>query len=181
MTVTYKADANDMLLYQLYVASKSKRITDKRRKARYNIAISFLVLGPLLLLNGHVYFGVLIIAAAIGWYFIYPVWEAGYYRRHYEGFIAETWGGKDYTGTEVQLNSDSILTKEDGTESHIATSGLEAVTETGQAVYVRLKTGISIIFPKNKIDRINELIALLQQLCTQLHIPYTTELDWVWK
>jgi YcxB-like protein len=181
MTISFKADENDMVLFQLYKASKSQHIAAKRKKARRTMSISFLILGPLLFLNGHGYAAIILIAVAIGWYFIYPVWEAGYYQRHYESFIAERCRTVKYSGTEMQFNSEYIITKEEGTEGRIFTSELESITEITKAVYILFKNGNSFILPKNKIDNINELIHWLKQLAAVLNRPYNSELDWVWR
>jgi hypothetical protein len=182
MTIRFKADENDMLLYQLYTASKSQRISKKRRKSRRSVPLTYAVLAVIMaFLTGKFIFPVLLIVVAVGWYFIYPKWETGHYRRHYQGFIAERCRTIKYSGTEMQFDSEYIITKEEGTDGRILTSELESITEISQAVYLLFRNGSSLILPKNKIANVGELIPWLKQQAQSLKIAYTSEPGWEWK
>ncbi len=167
-------------MYQLYKASKSERIRIKRRNSRLVNPVLFLVLALLALSFSHYIFAALMLIAVPLWYFLYPVYEAGYYLRHYQAFIKENFGKKQEEECLVQFDNDVIHIADAGTTMKLATSQLDAVHETGHAVYVFLKSGGGLILPKNKIAEMDNLTAWLRQLAAHLQIPYTTEPGWKW-
>jgi hypothetical protein len=170
-----------MLLYQLFKASKSERIKRKRRKSRLVNPVLFLVLALPALPLGNYIFAALMAIGAVLWYFFYPVYEAGHYRRHYQAFVKEIFGVKLAGENLLRFDDDFIYVTETGAEMKLANTQLEVLHETGDAVYAILKTGGVLILPKSKIANTAELIPWLKHLAQDLKIVYTQEPGWEWK
>jgi hypothetical protein len=183
MKIEYKLDENHYLTYQLYTASVSKVLLKKRKRNKIILPVLYLLFAAMILLvyrkfNWSIYF---LIITAILWYCYYPKWEKRRYIRYYKNFIKEEFGNRFNKIITVEIEDEYLLATDDGSETKISTKELEKVTELSTIVLIKLKNGTSIIFPKDKMGNIEEVIIRIKKLADHLNIPYTTDLNWEWK
>jgi len=182
MTIDYKIDETDFLTYQLYVASKSDRIKKKRLRNKVIVSLIYVVFGLLCyFFEGQISIVIIFFIIGLLWFFIYPLWERRHYVKHYQGFIKENY--KDVLGriATLEFNNEYILTKDNGSESKVSTTELAEINEIPTAIFVRLKSGQSLILPKDKIDNIDDVIIRLKELANYLKIKYSIDDKWEWK
>jgi hypothetical protein len=181
MTIEFSLDEKDMLAYQLYTASKSKRIQKKRQQVRIIPTLIYFILGLAELYSANYTRVFIFLIVAVLWYFIYPVWEKGYYKRHYEGFVHDKNKGKQKAIVTIQFDNDCIIAKDEGSETKILLREIEEVNEISPLIFIKLKSGPSFILPKNKIVNVDSLKIYLTELTKKLGLKYNTELEWEWK
>ena len=106
MAFTYKLESIDFLQYQLFTASKSKRITNKKMYGWLGFTIASFAFAIYCYFNNSnalaIYFGVI---AAV-WGLFYPKYFSWKYHKHYKSFINENYKnrfGKTTTVTSPVL------------------------------------------------------------------------------
>ena len=81
----------------------------------------------------------------------------------------------------LTINNKCFVTKDDGGESKIIATETEEIVEIPSLFLLRLKSGQSLIIPKNKIGNADEVKNELLGLADFLKISYTVEENWKWK
>jgi len=181
MILEYSLDQTDYLNHQLYIASKTERIIKKRKRSKLLLAGLYILLG-LLYLQGSMYSQALVFGLiGLLWYFLYPIWERRRYRKHYQKFIEDTYHERFGKTSTIELGKQLIHLKEQGSESSISTEEINEIIEIPSLLLIRLKGGSSILFPKDKISQLDELISTLKDLALHLNLAYQEENNWVWK
>ena len=181
MTIRYSIDENDFLIHQLYTASKSKRIKNKRLRSQFVVPIIYILFGLYGYMTDRPVLMAIFIAFAVLWLLLYPFWERKRYVNHYKNFIKENYKNRfDKIGT-ITFSDEFIITKEEENESKISTKEIEKITELKPLVLVKLKDGQSLILSKDKIGEIDKLIDNLKELAIKLRIDYNIEENWEWR
>ncbi len=179
MTIHYALDEKDFLTFQLFAASPS--IVKRRRFTRFSFAAIYIILGGVLLAVGKLPIGVILLLLGVLWFIVYPMYERKRYRNHYITHIKEHYEGRLNRPSSITFSKEGVETNNSGGESKLPYTELDAMQEIGGYIYIRLKTGVSFIIPKQKTDNPAETIAFLKNLASRLNIPYATNLDWTWK
>ena len=180
-TITYEIDENDFLRHQLYIASKSDSIRKKRKRSKLSVALVYVAFALLSYFWDNYVMAAFFFLFGVLWFFIYPLWEKKYYRKHYQNFIDEHYKNRVGKMATVTFSNDFILAQDDGSESKVHTTEIEEIIEIPTTILVKLKGGQSFIFPKDKIDAFENLKTSLLELAIHLKIKYTIEADWEWK
>ena len=181
MTLEYTIDEKDFLTYHLYTTSKSESIKKRRVRNKVLVPIVYLALGLFSLYQDKMGLGIIFIVIGILWYFIYPLWEKQRYVNHFKAFIDERYKNTLGRMATMQLENEYILAKDEGAESKVLTTEIEEINEISSAIFIKLKTAQSIIFPKNKINDLNSLIERLRALASTLNVKYNVEDKWEWE
>jgi len=181
MKLNYSLDAEDYLNYQLFNASQSKNISNKRKRNRFIPAIVFFVLGIVPRFNLTEPFTLIYISISVLWIFIYPIWDKRLYINHYKKFINENYQNNFDKNVEVVLSEDKIFMKDGNSESKIDLIELQEINEVSVAFYLKLKSSQSLILPKNKISSLEEIKDLLNFIKEKYSISYNNFPEWKWK
>ncbi|NRT13934.1 hypothetical protein HNP99_000259 [Flavobacterium sp. 28A] len=182
MTLIYKIDEKDYLIYQLFTASKSDNIKKKRQKSKIMIPLIYFTFGLFYsFYNTNYALGVIFFIISCLWYFLYPIWEKRHYIKHYKKFIAENY--KDSIGREInfEIDNEFLFASSNGSESKIITTEIVEINEIPSSIFIKLKSGQSFIFPKSKIANINQVKTRLTTLAAHLNINYKDDPQWEWK
>lgn len=181
MTINYSIDENDFLTYQLYTASKSERIKKKRQRNKLMVPIFYILLGLYGYFTDRPIVMIIFWSIAVLWFCFYPLYERNRYRNYYKDLIKENYKGRlGQTGT-LHFSEDFMLAIEDENESKISTKEIEQFIEISSAVFIKLKSGIFLILPKNKIPQFEQLKSYLMELAEGLNVDYAIEENWEWK
>ena len=181
LTLKYSLDANDFLSHQLYVASKSAQVKKRRMRTRLVVPIIYVLIGTFLFFQKKEIFAILFLVFALCWFFLYPLRDKNLYRKYYQKFIQENYKERIGRKTEISFYDDHIFSKDIGAEGKIQMSELTEIIELQDVFLIRLKTGVSVIIPKNKIPNPKEIAKYLKNLANKLKINFNQENDWVWK
>jgi hypothetical protein len=180
MEFNYSLSLNDFLQYQLYTASKSKRVKIQNRKSL--LLLSVILIGTCFLPYHHKnYIGtsisIILIPVSL---ILYSIYLRYHYRKHYEKFIKDVYKNKVGKMALIVFLEDHIETSDETGESKINNSNLEEINETGEYLFLKLKTGESIIFPKSKIENLDLLRTELSRISNAYHLNSNVDLNWKW-
>jgi hypothetical protein len=122
MTINYKIDRNDLLLHQLFLASKSERIKKKRQRNKWGVLVVYFFFGSLFLFDHSFTLGIIFFIIGLLWFFMYPIRERKRYIKHYEDFIEENYKERFDRMVSLEFSNDFIIAKDSGSESKILTT-----------------------------------------------------------
>jgi len=154
MIFEYSLDKNDFLMHQLYSASKSEHIKKRRQRNKILISILYIVLGLYFWLSKDFISAWVFIFFGILWFFFFPMWEKRRYINHFKAHINEHYKGRLGKNAIVNFENDFITEKVENSESKISTDELKEIYEIPAVLLIKLKTGQSLIIPKNKIKNL---------------------------
>ena len=129
----------------------------------------------------HLIIGVVVFSIGILWYLLYPIWERGYYKRHFEGFIKEKYKGAKHGPVTIQFENDFLIIKDTGSESKVVLAVIEEMSEIDTLLFIKLRGGQSLVIPKYKLENIDTVTGYLRELAKKLGVNYTLETEWKWE
>lgn len=180
MELKYSLNTNDFLQYQLFTASKSKRVQNQKRKSIIVISFSLLVLFAILFDSNNSNQNILLSIVILISMLLYPLYLKSHYYKHYNKFIEDTTKNKTDRPASLSFREFHIETVDETGESKINYTNLEEINEIKDYIFLRLKTGESIIFPKNKIDNFEKLKDELYKISNVYNLKTNVELNWKW-
>jgi len=176
MEVTYNLEAVDFLHYQLFTASKSNRIRNKKMYGWLLFTLAAGIFAIYCYFNNStslaIYFGVI---AAV-WGLFYPKYFNWKYVKHYTSFINENYKNRFGQSTTVVISKENIIATDNSGEGKIKVSEIVTINETNQHLFITFKSGAFLIIPKREIDNFNEL----KNSLIKIGCIINNELSWSW-
>ncbi|HNQ69462.1 MAG TPA: hypothetical protein PKN32_13875 [Bacteroidales bacterium] len=170
---------SDFLRFQLFTASKSKSVR-KRKIAGWIIITSFFIILSILFLNYKdnfltYYFLIVAVVTLI----LYPTYIKWVYKRHYSKFVDEYYKKKIEVESEISFTDEYLCITDRTGEVKIKLSEIEEINEIADSLFIKITSGISLIFPKNSPDYY-EFETKLNIIEKDLNIVRNKELTWKW-
>lgn len=181
MTLKYSLDLNDYLQFQLYTASKSKRIKNKRIKSLLIVMGIFLMLAVLFFQKEERVLMYYFIGCSVLSLIFYPLYLRNHYKKHYQRFIAENYKFRFDEECVITFNENLIQTIDRTGESKVKISEIEEIAEINGYFYLKMKTGGALIISKLKIENPERVKEYLNSLANGLGVRYVIEPNWKWK
>ena len=174
----YSLDENDYLQSQLFIASKTERIKNQRRRSWIIISLGFFSLSYLFSQTDKDFLVYYFIGFGILSIFLYPLYQKSYYRKHYQKYIADTLKNRFGETATITFTDTNIECFDRTGDSKIILTEIEEIFETGEYFYLRMKSGVSLIIPKSKIENTDNLRTELKTLADKLkvHLKLTLQL-----
>ncbi len=179
--ISFFLTKEDYLQHLLYSASKTPDILRKRKRNRIILPVIYLSVGIFGFINGNMaLFAALLLLAAL-WYSIFPKWEQKQYVNQYSKYLDTNL--KDEIGKEVSLefSAEHIIQTEKNQKFTTAYDQIRGWYETGQAVYIGLNDGYTIIIPKAGINHLAEIENIVLNNQDGITISQVKDLSWEWK
>ena len=173
-------DKDDFLRYQLYTASKSKRIKNKRIRTWILLTISFLVLGLTLRQSDDRFLSYYFIGFSIITLIFYPLYQRKQYKKHYEKHIQENYQNRIGIVSELGFEDGYIVSKADNQEGKIKITEIQEINEIADNLFIKIKTGESVIIPSS-LGEFSKLKEELTDLISSLDISWNNQPGWKWK
>ncbi len=180
MKFTFTLDEDDFLTNLLFTASKSETIKKRRQKTRILVPGIYILFG-FFCFQDQKGLGIAFIVFGILWILFYPKREKSRYINYYKKYVKDNFSERIGRACTFEVDADFLLLNEGGTESKVQISDVESIYEISSAFIIKLKLGTALLMPKAKIINSNDLKNALLELATKANVPYTEELDWVWK
>jgi hypothetical protein len=177
-TITFQKE--DFLQYQLYTASKSKRIKGTRRKSWLITSVSFIMLSLVFYEADKAFFTYYFLVAGIASLAFFPVYQKSRYKKHYEKYVDENYSQRVKAPCEIDINQPNIFTRDKTGESTINTSEIIEINEIAEYFFLKFSTSVSLILPKRGFDYTDMLIEL-KRIADNNNFAINKELDWQWK
>lgn len=179
--IKLKLNKEDLVAFQLFVASNSERLIKKRKQTRMRLPIVYIFLALVMFYNAQVLFGSFLLAFSILWFYYYPMFESKKYVKHYSSYVNENFKSKLDLETKLEFTDEEIRTYDNMGSSIIKNETITHIDETLVYIFIRLETGMGIILPKSKIKNLDELEKWIDRLSIKYKISKNVNLDWVWK
>lgn len=176
MLYTYKIEKEDLIEFQLYVASKSEILIKKRRNSRaLLVAASTLFAGYFFtsdeLIMG-IYFSIMVVGFIL-FYYKYFSWKQ---KLNYGRFIKANYSSRFGMQETLETFPDKIHVKDNFGEGDVKASELTGIIEIQSHFFINLDSGSSLIIPKSQVNSKE-----IKQQLSLLNTPFIEELDWSWK
>jgi hypothetical protein len=180
MNVEFTLEKEDFLTFQLYTASKSETVIKTRNKYRIRVPIAYAILSIILYEFADIIFAGIFLCVGLLWYLLYPYYIRKKYVKHYSKHIDEQYKNRFGKSESLTIKSDVIESKDIIGESKINMREIEELNEIKDYYFIKFSSGVSLIIPKNRIKKSEELKEKLQNIVSDLSIKHNQELDWKW-
>lgn len=176
MTHEFKINEQDFLDFQLFTASKSNRIKKKKIYGWILLTLGSIAVAFLSYLNQNnsmsIYFGLMAIACGI----FYPKYFKWRYKKHYKTHIKENYSKCFGQIATIEINNDSIYSKDKTGEGRIKLSEIEKIDETDKHFFLKISSGHSLLLPKKKLPNVDEL----RKKFNDIGLVVNNETNWKW-
>ncbi|MEM7575520.1 MAG: YcxB family protein [Bacteroidota bacterium] len=172
-------EQEDFLRYQLFTASQSKRIRQKRIRSWILLTVSFLVLGIVLIQDPNQSSSYYFLALSIITLILYPIYQRWQYKRHYEKHIADNYANRIGIESELVFEDGLIISRGANQEGKIKLTEIQEINEISDNLFIKIKTGESIIIP-SRIYEYGRLKEELNELIQLLGVSWNEYFDWKW-
>ena len=180
MILEFSLDRNDYLTYQLFEASKSKKIKRFRIGARMLVSIVFFIYGLAAQGREDIVFSYIFFSIGVLWFFLYPLWNGKYYITHYGKLLDKSYKEQFGEKLTLEITKDSLISITKNSENKTSTNQIQEIIEIPTMILIKFKV-YAYILPKDKITDIKMIKKELKELSDFLQIPYKIENNWKWK
>ena len=178
MKLEYKLASTDYLEHQLYLASKSGSVKKKRRINRLVVPVIYIGIALYdFSREGSGVLGFIFLFIAILWFLLYPLYSRKRYKKHYLKHIEEHYKNLLNRDSEIVLNPDYLLLRDNSTESKVSLKEIECLVELKERFLIKLRTGLALIVPKKGIP---DLEAFRENF-KMLDVEFLDETHWEWR
>jgi len=169
MILEFELYEQDFLEFQLFAASQSKQISKNKLRSWLLVTLMFAALAVVFYFKSGnsmaIYFGIATIAAAL----LYPKYLAWYYKRHFTTYVKENYSYRFGEEVHIEIDNQTIFCKDKAGEGTINTSEIEKVDETDNHFFVKIKSGVSLIIPKQSAHISDEIRATFERLGVEVN------------
>ncbi|HLP10498.1 MAG TPA: hypothetical protein VK177_01130 [Flavobacteriales bacterium] len=181
VTIKFKADLEDYLTHQLFIASKSPGIARKRSRNKMVVGLLFTAAGLSFFATENIPVGSAFVTIALLWFVFYPIWEANYFKKKMQEMLLENFKTPPTNQTTITLAKDIITVNDEHNSTQIKTALVTLIVEIPRLILVRFEDGKSFLVPKNKVENLEEFENALHELAKLLGVKYNEERTWKWK
>ncbi len=180
MKIEYILEKEDYLTYLLYTEFTSVKAKRAIRNGKLIVPLAFFGLGVIFLFLNLIIVACILTAIGILYTFYYTSSVKKKFYLQYKEYVEDVYRYRFGKKTNLEITNDLIIETNDLTECKYIISGIKEINEIPTAIYLKMKSGGSIIIPKSRINHIRVLKSNLEELATFLQIKYIIDDDWKW-
>jgi c-di-AMP phosphodiesterase-like protein len=180
MRLYYRLYEEDYLQHQLYLASISKRVENKRKRNYFWITVLFAVIAVLAVVLQNNVLAILSLITTVITIIFYPIYERKHYKKHYLEFIKENYSSKQDENSYIEFKEHELVIHNDHSETTMDYSKIDRIVEIKDYIFVRIGA-TSLIIPNGRIENIDEVRDRLMTLAESQSKEYIKNLNWKWK
>lgn len=181
MKIQLSLDKNDYLEHQLYTVSKNKRICNKKRNTWLLLTASFTVLAFFNYNKEDQLLFYYLLALAIITLLFFPLYQRKQYITHYTKHIEENYFNRFGQESTLSFEKEYIASNDTNFETKMNYVAFEELNEIKDYYFIKLKTGGSLIIPKNKLNNSEVFHKEINVIADTFNWKKNVELDWKWK
>ena len=174
-------DETDFLTFHLYAASKTPRIRKARLRSWILTTVALFCLGYLFYDNENDFLGDYFLILGVVSLVLFPFYSRWRYKRHYRRFVRDTYKNKFGEKCDLQVDDQTIGTKDKSGEVKINKTEIEEINEIKDYYFLKARTGATLIVSKDKSDDLDEINNLIKSLVETYGVKHNVELDWKWR
>lgn len=164
MKLTYRIQESDFLEYYLYTTFKSDSIKKKKRNSVMFFTVIPVGFALYFLYKDNstvtLYFGALALVAGL----FYPKYFDWRYKKHFQYFIKDNLSERFNQPVELEINKNSLFSKDISGEGSIKLKEIDEINETEQHFFFQIASGMSLIIPKSELENQEEFRNKLKSL-----------------
>lgn len=180
MTYTFSLSQTDYLNHQLFFASTVLNAREQRKNNQIIWTVTYLLLAFCFYAEKKQLLSVFFLIAGIAWVIFYPAYVRNRQQKHFEKHVNTMLVDKFDKVCTVTIDDQMLHSLEENYEFKIALSEIKQVYETSDYFYAQLKSGLTYIFPRQKIENVDTLEDQLRDIADKNQVSYTEILDWKW-
>ncbi|MBK7213670.1 MAG: hypothetical protein IPH88_10345 [Bacteroidales bacterium] len=173
-------EKEDFLRFQLFTASKSKRIRKKRITSWILMTSSFLCLGLVFGDDVDKFLAYYFLTVSIISLFFYPYYTRWKYKKHFQKHIEENYNNKMGLPSEISFDQEYLITKDKTSEGRIKLTEIELINEIKEDLFIKFYTGETLIVPARNPD-FESFKSELASTLPDPKIQWNKEYNWRWK
>ena len=137
------------------------------------------MIGLVINFEGNTLLSYCIIAFSIITLLFYPLYEKRQYIKHYKKHIEENYTNRIGKSSTIEFNNEYLISKSDSQEGKIKLTEITEVNETKTNLFIKVKSGESIIIPSN-LPEYNLFKSDLLDRINTLEVLWNIDLKWKW-
>lgn len=181
MTYTFSLSQSDYLNHQLFLASTVQNFRQQFRNTQIIWVLAFLLIAFDLYIEKKLFAAAVFAIIGLGWAIFYPAYAKNHQQKHFEKHINIFLADKFDKICTITIDDQLLHSEEENYDMKIGISEVKHIYETRDYFYAQLKSGLTFIFPRQKIENANVLEDQLRDIATKNQIRYTEMMDWKWK
>lgn len=180
MRIRYSLDAGDYLMFQLFIASRSKQFKRRRAFARWLIPVLYIIVGIVIFGFDHIVAMIVFFAVAVLWAIFYPFYFRYRYVRFYRGFIEEHYSDNFNKSFFIETRDDGIYLETEVANSYVKYSAVKNIYNLSSHYLIQLNPGMVVILPIDKIKQ-DQLEVLIEEISDRSKKIVLDCKKWKWK
>ncbi|MGV3612496.1 MAG: hypothetical protein ACO1N0_16175 [Fluviicola sp.] len=180
MTYTFSLDKNDYLTHQLFLASVTLHAKEQIKNSRIIWTVTYLMLSFCFYSEKKPLLSIFFLIAAIAWVIFYPAYAKKRHQKHFEKHVNTMFQDKFDDNCSISIEDQLIHSKDEHYEMKVSLAEVKHIYETSDYFYALLKSGLTFIFPRQKIENVNALEDQLRDIAAKNQISFTEMTDWKW-
>lgn len=175
MKYTYKIEKEDLLEFQLYIASKSEVLAKKRRNNRAILIAASTLFSGYFFSSDEVIMGIYFAVMVVLFVLFYNKYFSWKQKLNYSRFIQANYANRFGMEETLETFPDKIHVKDNFGEGDVKASELKSVVEIGSHFFINLESGSSLIIPKAQVNT-----NALKNDLARLKTTFEEDLNWSW-
>ncbi len=177
MKIKYELIEEDLLEYQLYLASKNEKIAKGRKRLQILFPVIYVGVAIFAWFTSKnlIQSSAFLITAGI-WYFVFPFIHKMIVKARLKSAIAKTHPNGTTIGVEAEFLSNSIKLFDMQKMNSINKNKIIDVVNLSERFLIRMQNNIALIVPKHAVKDETSLVKLLRSY----KVPFVDEIEWKW-
>lgn len=176
----YSLDKHDFLRYQLYTASYSSRMKRQRIREWVLITLAFVCIAFLLSENKSLLLTYIFLIIAAANFLFYPLISRYIYRNIYKNNIAEHYTKRENQPIDMEITDDHLILRDPTGDIRLKLNQIIKVFEIKDNLFIRVKTGSTIIIPRRMQDY-EKFKTELQNQTKEVDVEWVKDIHWKWR
>ncbi len=184
MDIEYLFKKEDILINQLYLASNSKLITQRRFFNRILPAFSALFIGSFLYFQNVEKQGTAFLfwfsTFAILWFMLTPFYQRWAYKMKYAKTVDDLYRESGEKKIKLKLREKDLKISEGSNNTVIQIKEIESIAETAGYFFIKSRKGNSIVIPKERCG-VESAEKFVEKLELSAELKREKKLNWKWR
>jgi hypothetical protein len=180
MTYTFSLSQSDYLNHQLFLASQVQNLREQRRNSQIIWSVAFLLIAFNLYAEKKPFPAAVFAIIGVGWAIFYPSYAKKRQLKHFEKHVNLFLSEKFDQISTITIDGQLIHSEEENYEMKIGINQVKHIYETADYFYAHLKSGLTFIFPRKKIENLAALEDQLRDIAAKNQISFTELTNWKW-
>ncbi|MDR3273133.1 MAG: YcxB family protein [Flavobacteriaceae bacterium] len=148
---------DDYVHFLMDQTKKNPQLQKNQKRGKYLFFTMFLALAATFFFLKNYTLVIYFVVFGILFLFLYPLYMRWFYRNYYKKNVIKQLKDTDKSESFWTLGDRQITEKRNSNEATIQTADIQNVEEIEKYFYIHLKSGTTLIFPKNQLENIDEV------------------------